>query len=89
MFTTVAKFILNYILFFWGIAWRTSVFSILAAVLSAVALAILAASQNWPPESIEELAPVVGLPITLSVIIFVVYKQSSRFIKAHSALSAQ
>ncbi|NNC36219.1 MAG: hypothetical protein EX271_12265 [Acidimicrobiales bacterium] len=70
--TKAVKFIIAYVLFFWSIAWRTFALSMATAMLTGVGLAVLAIVRNFPSEFIEVFAPMIGLPITLLVGLFVV-----------------
>ena len=76
------KFVIAYVLFFWSIAWRTFALSIVTAILTGAGLAVLTIVRNFPPEFINTFAPMVGLPITLLVGLFVV---SERMMKVAEA----
>ena len=80
------KFALAYILFFWSIAWRTFELSMFTAVLTGFGLAVLTIIRNFPPEFIATFAPMVGLPITLLVGLFVV---SERMMRVKSKITQQ
>jgi len=79
MITKAYKFAMSYILFFWSIAWRTFALSIATAILTAFGLAGLAVIRNFPPEFISSYAPMIGLPITLLVGLFVVSERMMKF----------
>jgi hypothetical protein len=81
MYIAAIKFAIAYILFFWSIAWRTFALSIVTAILTGFGLAVLAIARNFPPEFVEFYAPMVGLPITLLVGLFVVSDRMVRVAK--------
>ena len=72
MIKAAIKYVINYIMFFWSITWRTFALSIFTAILTGFGLAVVTITNNLPPEFIDTFAPMVGLPITLLVGIFVV-----------------
>jgi len=79
MITKAYKFAIAYVLFFWSIAWRTFALSIATAILTAFGLAGLTVIRNFPPEFIGSFAPMIGLPITLLVGLFVVSERMLKF----------
>ena len=79
MLIQTSKYALAYVLFFWGVAWRTLLLSLVTAIFSSIGIGVLAAIEQWPPETINEFASLIGLPITLAVAIYVFSKQSIRF----------
>ena len=84
MIKTTIKYIINYVLFFWSIAWRTLALSMFTAILTGFGLAVVTITNNLSPEFINTFAPMVGLPITLLVGIFVV---SERMLKVKKTIS--
>jgi len=80
-------YMIQYVLFFWGIAWRTLTLSLLTAVFTGVGLGVLGRMNDWPPTFVETFAPIVGLPITLLVIAYVIWKQSVRLMRNQQAAS--
>ena len=76
-----STFAVGYVLFFWGVAWRTVTLSLLAAVVASFGLATLVFANGWPPSFIDTAAPLLGLPITLIVITYVIWKQSLQLLR--------
>ena len=82
-----ANYVKQYVLFFWGVAWRTFTLSILTAVFIGIGLGLLARTNGWPPTFVETSAPIVGLPVTLLVIAYVIWKQSVRLMRNQNTAS--
>ena len=72
------KYIKNYLLLFWGIAWRTFALAVATSILSGIGLGILVHINQWPPTFIQVFAPMIGTPITLLVGAYIVWKQVTR-----------
>jgi hypothetical protein len=68
----------KYVLLFWSIAWRTFSLAVATAILSGVGLGVLTQLNEWPPAFIEIFAPMIGLPVTLLVGAYIVWKQVLR-----------
>ena len=75
MIRKTIKYVVNYVMFFWSIAWRTFALSIATAILTGVGLGIITITNNLPSNFISVFAPMIGLPITLMVGAFVVYER--------------
>lgn len=81
MITAAVKFAIAYVMFFWSIAWRTLALSVVTAILTGLGLAVLTIVRNFPPEFIGTYTPMIGLPITLLVGLFVVSDRMMRVAK--------
>ena len=75
-------YVWTYITFFWGMSWRIFAVAMFSAVSVGVILGVMSNMQSWPPRSIEIIAPMIGLPITLAVMGWVVYLQIRDFLKS-------
>ena len=83
MIKAALKYIGNYLLFFWSVTWRTFALSIVTAILTGIGLAVVTITNNLSPAFINTFAPMVGLPITLLVGLFVVSERTMRVAKKH------
>ncbi len=69
----VAKYAVSYIAFFWGVSWRSLVLSLLMAVIMGVCLGIMVNKGVITPESMEPLATMIASPMTLAIVIGVIF----------------
>ena len=73
MITKIMNRILIYLSFVWGIAWRTLAAGVLTAILVGVGVGVLSAQQSWPPETLNHIVSLTGMPITVLVLVFVAW----------------
>ena len=79
--------IVNYISFVWGVSWRTVLLSLIAAIFSGIGVGVLSGINGWPPNAVEMIAPYLGLPITLVVFTYIVYRQVSKVVRKPTSIS--
>ena len=73
--------VVNYIALVWGVSWRTILLSMIAAIVSGVGVGVVSGVNGWPPSAVETIAPYLGLPITLVVFTYIMYRQVSKVVR--------
>ncbi len=74
----------TYLMFVFALGWKTFAVAMLSAVVVGTGLGIVSSLNDWPPEGIQIVATLVGLPITLAVMAWVAFLQIRDFTRQHS-----